>query len=189
MDRNGFDVTVPRCLRWSPPHGGVDRNDAAAMDGEVDLRRPLTGAWIETRRPASPTSRSSGRPPHGGVDRNCPTMPSTTSSASRPPHGGVNRNKGCHGQVKEPLVAPLTGAWIETHWTMTQLIGFRSPPSRGRGSKLEGGTQQRTITAVAPLTGAWIETSAACRHDPKGLVAPLTGAWIETRIAVPIRSR
>ena len=29
---------------------------------------PRTGAWIETRRTASPGMGEGGRPPHGGVD-------------------------------------------------------------------------------------------------------------------------
>ena len=79
------------------------------------------------------------------------------------------------------LVAPFTGAWIET-----------TAGACGLGGKL-----------VAPFTGAWIETCArgpnSCRYrqshplrvrglKPRDLdvryyplpVAPFTGAWIET---------
>ena len=56
------------------------------------------------------------------------------------------------------LVAPRTGAWIETY-------DRTSRPSR---------------KPVAPRTGAWIETR--CRSSPRShyRVAPRTGAWIET---------
>ncbi len=56
------------------------------------------------------------------------------------------------------VVAPFTGAWIET---------FLIPAQFGR-------------TTVAPFTGAWIETGLGCRHGRGAQVAPFTGAWIET---------
>ena len=56
------------------------------------------------------------------------------------------------------LVAPFTGAWIETH-------------DAGR----EAGKEN-----VAPFTGAWIETVYFGGEHPAILVAPFTGAWIET---------
>ena len=62
------------------------------------------------------------------------------------------------------LVAPHTGAWIETY----------APAHRW------------TTPPVAPHTGAWIETNLA---EPNahgfGQVAPHTGAWIETPAPVP----
>ena len=57
-----------------------------------------------------------------------------------------------------PIVAPFTGAWIET-WSLLR------PPSP---------------LTVAPFTGAWIETSRPARGIVIRLVAPFTGAWIET---------
>ncbi len=78
------------------------------------------------------------------------------------------------------MVAPFTGAWIET-------------------MRKAGNDQHR---GVAPFTGAWIETVFRGRshrrsgslpsrergsklpclreHDRRGRVAPFTGAWIET---------
>ena len=64
-----------------------------------------------------------------------------------------------HSGVDVLLVAPFTGAWIETTCTMTveQELG------------------------VAPFTGAWIETRASPRSPLHSIsVAPFTGAWIET---------
>ena len=56
------------------------------------------------------------------------------------------------------LVAPHTGAWIETCLEYT-----KSRPS-----------------LVAPHTGAWIETLPGDCLGIDGTVAPHTGAWIET---------
>jgi len=56
------------------------------------------------------------------------------------------------------VVAPHTGAWIET-----RLRHSKFPP-----------------TIVAPHTGAWIETFEYKIDPETGLVAPHTGAWIET---------
>ncbi len=57
-----------------------------------------------------------------------------------------------------PVVAPFTGAWIETM-------------SKEPTPILEG---------VAPFTGAWIETPQDRQRSPSAPVAPFTGAWIET---------
>ena len=56
------------------------------------------------------------------------------------------------------LVAPRTGAWIETH---------HAPDPPG-------------YAGVAPRTGAWIETILGRLHLKLKTVAPRTGAWIET---------
>ena len=57
-----------------------------------------------------------------------------------------------------PIVAPTTGAWIETV----------DPWDAG------------ALDVVAPTTGAWIETLDFCKENPTLCVAPTTGAWIET---------
>ena len=59
-------------------------------------------------------------------------------------------------------VAPHTGAWIETFYTLIKL----------------------NTTHVAPHTGAWIETSSYDFTSKSRLVAPHTGAWIETASAI-----
>src|SRR5690606_32808456 len=56
------------------------------------------------------------------------------------------------------LVAPFTGAWIETV---------------GRGWR-------HSSSHVAPFTGAWIETTGRASCETLYCVAPFTGAWIET---------
>ena len=62
-----------------------------------------------------------------------------------------------HGQACL-LVAPFTGAWIETFKIVIDLRVMR----------------------VAPFTGAWIETIYMERVKRDFSVAPFTGAWIET---------
>ena len=61
------------------------------------------------------------------------------------------------------MVAPYTGAWIETIY---HLLGVY----KGR---------------VAPYTGAWIETAYGAPGPSAGPVAPYTGAWIETLYPSP----
>ena len=56
------------------------------------------------------------------------------------------------------VVAPYTGAWIETSWS----------------------NQAKRFKSVAPYTGAWIETEMLIATYAKLEVAPYTGAWIET---------
>ena len=55
-------------------------------------------------------------------------------------------------------VAPLAGAWIETHSALIVLNSLMSHPSRVRGSKLYDNVLDIDESGVAPLAGAWIET-------------------------------
>ena len=61
------------------------------------------------------------------------------------------------------VVAPFTGAWIET----------------------EEVRQWKGWSGVAPFTGAWIETRLDSHFLIDEMVAPFTGAWIETAIKSP----
>ena len=56
------------------------------------------------------------------------------------------------------VVAPFTGAWIETRAAQRLLY----------------------LGSVAPFTGAWIETAFSTYNWITFPVAPFTGAWIET---------
>ena len=62
--------------------------------------------------------------------------------------------------IKVIIVAPITGAWIET-WLYKRTHDKRY---------------------VAPITGAWIETPCKENLVRCYLVAPITGAWIETTV-------
>ena len=124
------------------------------------------------------------------------------SQTCRAPHGRADRNPILLGRRCVLLVAPRTGAWIETETEHgLRRASAASRPVRARGLKQvdQRGVQDR----VAPRTGAWIETRRASvalvgsasrpvrarglkplspwRRRRRDLVAPRTGAWIETR--------
>ena len=56
------------------------------------------------------------------------------------------------------LVAPYTGAWIETRAPERLRKKPRSHPIRVRGLKPRSSKRQHKPERVAPYTGAWIET-------------------------------
>ena len=179
--------------------------------GRGSKLRPLSAAARSPRWIESPSSRGRGsklqepgadrrahlrrcRPLHGGVDRNMPLPGHVPAAprARRPLHGGVDRNNVCRPPRRCAQSAPValfTGAWIETpsdSLGQDDLERWRSPSSRGRGSKHTEAVQlrdPRLADQVALFTGAWIETSTGIRStdraDGTG-VALFTGAWIET---------
>ena len=140
--------------------------------------RTLHGCVIETRRPSgarwrglSHPSRVRGLKPFGVKRACCMSMshPSRVRglkleiSYHRPEHGrrtlhGCGLKLGVHLHPNGVLVAPFTGAWIET----------------AQGCEKNDGNN------VAPFTGAWIETRPGPWRSWSGCRAPFTGAWIET---------
>ena len=60
--------------------------------------------------------------------------------------------------VRQRLVAPRRGAWVET--------------SRQKSSN--------TTPIVAPRRGAWVETQETYLEEKRYTVAPRRGAWVET---------
>ncbi len=81
------------------------------------------------------------------------------------------------------IVAPRTGARIETPIMDPTKVASWSPPARGRGSKPELRTMAEPAIQVAPRTGARIETLHVAQVTTDAKVAPRTGARIETGIA------
>ena len=81
------------------------------------------------------------------------------------------------GAVKDFIVAPLAGAWIEILSTGFVRTIESSLPSRERGLKSHKLPQSFQVDSVAPLAGAWIEITCAdtklvhsdCR-SPRGSV-------------------
>ncbi len=95
------------------PSQGRGSKPKWAGQGRSSLRRPLTGARIETVTTAPLVVPMRSSPPHRGADRNrCP--------CKIPPRAGRR---------------PLTGARIETHWKKQQGAWHVVAPSQGRGSK------------------------------------------------------
>ena len=63
------------------------------------------------------------------------------------------------------IVAPHTGAWIETYPTSYKVERIRSHPTRVRGLKRNIVIVMLKAETVAPHTGAWIETTTCCSFD------------------------
>ena len=181
VDRNDYAAASAGGFQPSPPHGGVDRNKLSVNGSTPTSRRPLTGAWIETRgaRPdGSPDhvapsrgrgskrrghcARSSrgGSPPHGGVDRNSMTRTSPRAASRRPLTGAWIETCPSPPRADRGRGRPLTGAWIETSPSAARMSRPTVAPSRGRGSKPYREWPAIAAAARRPLTGAWIETAS-----------------------------
>ncbi len=129
------------------------------------------------------------RSPHGGVDRNLYDYLAYTPSASRSPHGGVDRNVDAARVDAKLVVAPRTGAWIETSAWRPSWALPSSLPARGRGSKQRRQHHHARGAASLPARGRGSKHQVV-RPVVQSRVAPRTGAWIETPAAPrPPRSR
>ena len=160
---------------------GLKHNWKNGVGGRENVA-PLTGAWIETS--PTRTTRETARWSH----------PSRVRGLKHPSHFSVHRPVESHPSrvrglkhfsltlpAHSSIVAPLTGAWIETPKLVKLCPQFESHPSRVRGlkqyvtkyiTKSDGSHPSRVrglkqairqnfikLVLVAPLTGAWIETS------------------------------
>ncbi len=184
---------------------------------------PFTGAWIETPRRLTSRRRPARRSLHGSVDRNSPTSNRIARPCRRSLHGSVDRNRRSHGSrsarrcrslhgsvdrnwtsvngYRADVVAPFTGAWIETGHSRRRPTRRRSLPSRERGSKLGDCCQPQgvgrrslhgsvdrnfcSMVACLPTPSRSLHGSVDRNRDltgkaPDRKVAPFTGAWIET---------
>ncbi len=80
-----------------------------------------------------------------------------------------------------PLVAPHTGAWIETRGAEPGGLADRSPLTQGRGLKLFERYDVPRLGLVSPLTqGRGLKLILVSLEVTALVVAPHTGAWIET---------
>ncbi len=84
------------------------------------------------------------------------------------------------------IVAPFTGAWIET--CVKPLAANDSTVAPFTGAWIETSVSIEFLEDlnVAPFTGAWIETVVNYLREEKEKVAPFTGAWIETYHLPPL---
>ena len=190
-------------LKGSPPYGGVGRNLVLAALLRAQVRRPLTGAWVETlpspgtptRRPVAPLRGRGSKPVDRHVfDPAAPRRPLTgawvetrsPSGSSRglvtsPPYGGVGRNNKVSEPIAPPRASPPYGGVGRNRYPVPSLPTFRVAPLRGRGSKLV-----EPALAVAPrrrpLTGAWVETLWPSVSETDVIVAPLRGRGSKHRI-------
>ncbi len=188
---------------YRSPHGSADRNVLGMARGIGWVRiAPRTGARIETATTAttclsrrSLPARERGSKQRRNRDRD--------AGADRSPHGSADRNGRCGvGKRTNRVIAPRTGARIETTCAAPGRLVRRSLPARERGSRLASGRRDvkrkthrsphgsadrnrrlsvsRSVLAIAPRTGARIETSAVAGKHGTPCIAPRTGARIET---------
>ncbi len=137
VDRNMYVSTIHPTGSSRPSHRGVDRNKISTVLSEASARRPS----------------------HRGVDRNVKLATLKRINGCRPSHRGVDRNISTLSGRCGCVVAPHTGAWIETICCCCCICcARRSPLTQGRGSKQTRVIVRETCLKVAPHTGAWIET-------------------------------
>ena len=85
-------------------------------------------------------------------------------------------------------VAPLTGAWIETPEALERITEqARSRPSRARGLKQQRPCPASSWRRSRPSRARGLKLPQAPLPCWPPRVAPLTGAWIETRAGVMYR--
>ena len=142
----------------------------------------LAGAWIETPSSCSSSTAISVSPPSRGRGSKRWSGAQRHAGCWVASLAGAWIETSCVGTCHaRQSVASLAGAWIETppvclpalmRWcrlprggvdrnstvTASTVPAARSPPSRGRGSKLLGDAGQQSERHVASLAGAWIET-------------------------------
>ena len=83
------------------------------------------------------------------------------------------------------IVAPRTGAWIETFLKTIKNITARSPPARGRGLKPEESVRCYERKESPPARGRGLKlTDTDGNTVATRPVAPRTGAWIETNLII-----
>ena len=80
-----------------------------------------------------------------------------------------------------PLVASFAGAWIETKKPPFRASGCcRSPPSRGRGLKLDKLVSGIMSSVSPPSRGRGLKQGKRKLERLSSHVASFAGAWIET---------
>ncbi len=131
---------------WSPrrpPHGGADRNVVKVAGLAPEPGRPRTGARIETRGGHGHRPRRPRSPPARGRGSKLERRRNSGRATRRPPHGGADRNYPISAITTRSLVAPRTGARIETNRPAVCRRCRWSPPARGRGSKHQIAARKR----------------------------------------------
>ena len=76
-------------------------------------------------------------------------------------------------------VAPHAGAWIEIVAAVCTTWLILSPPTRGRGLKLQLCIQISILTRSPPTRGRGLKLWEMSKEELEEWVAPHAGAWIE----------
>ena len=173
---------TPSPARTSPPargRGSKLHYDPTRLAATLVASR--AGARIETLMPttrqrmpwSSPPARGRGSKQRIGCAQD-------QRQRSRLPRGGADRNERRQTFTPRPVVASRAGARIETAARRHQQPAHgRSPPARGRGSKLHYDPTRLAATRRLPRGGA--DRNSFGRVPPHCLwVASRAGARIET---------
>ena len=201
VDRNGQCARRRGKLPGRPPCGGVDRNGHRTHGVRFGEVAPRAGAWIETC-PEPSANRSHRSPPVRGRGSKRQQVVRRRNAGRRPPCGGVDRNLVAGVEVRQRLVAPRAGAWIETRWIIPRCgqsgrrppcggvdrnvrvkpwrhARRRRPPCGGVDRNL-GGDGVPLLSTRRPPCGGVDRNRAAPIFNRQPRVAPRAGAWIET---------
>jgi hypothetical protein len=206
-------------FRERRPRGGVDRNSGNEHWPSRKLGvAPCALAWIETPILCTETMKPQGRP-LGIVDRSADRVSPLVRGRGSKPHksgrelhervvapcaGRGSKQPYAHGRAKNPALAALRAAWIETLPDILVTNGWKVAPCAGAWIETCFATFIGAVTGWSPLcAGAWIETrlivgqapllllvapgaGRGSKHIGRGRrtrhnhVAPCAGAWIET---------
>ena len=190
-----------RRLEASPHHRGADRNSPWGRLTPNILRRPITGARIETatrrsgpwRRGVAPSQgRGSklvlaaraaglpGSPHHRGADRNSETPPCTSTAHVAPSQGRGSKLIVDHKLTRAAGVAPSQGRGSKPFRNTFSAERFGVAPSQGRGSKHDRAGAPRAAQEVAPSQGRGSKLEPINGPDSPAPGRPITGARIET---------
>ena len=148
------------------------------------MRRPFTGAWIETRRSSRSPTLCSSRPFTGAWIETWDEQQPNPASWVAPSQGrGLKRS--ARGPRWRTRGRPFTGAWIETPRRRTPCGRPRVAPSQGRGLKHDRVGDDAAGKKVAPSQGRGLKRFEELDDHALGDGRPFTGAWIETSSTSP----
>ena len=86
------------------------------------------------------------------------------------------------------MVAPYTGAWIETISFGVRSTFLVSLPTRGRGLKLKRAVLWKNSSEVAPYTGAWIETTISRVALSETTSLPTRGRGLKLKVGMGLKA-
>ncbi len=118
--------------------------------------RSLTGAWIETLIRCESSGLISVAPSRERGSK--PIIEASVMSVRKSlPHGSVDRNPNVNCYISIGDGRSLTGAWIETPYTVSMTLSMLSLPHGSVDRNIEHHVIW-TLRQCRSLTGAWIET-------------------------------
>ena len=166
----------------SPPHGGADRNLVHRADDGTIMRRPLTGARIETASTSLPRALSTVAPSRGrGSKLGLHPRPRRAAAQRRPLTGARIETYPRHPHRQGRACRPLTGARIETCSRTCPGTPSSSPP-HGGADRNHVVKSHKMADFQSPPHGGADRNFAVLDEVLNAGRRPLTGARIETPI-------